>query len=60
MVYYVPKKRFIKPPTHREEQKEKESWNNAIIISYVSEYYFAAESTIYAIIILYSRKWESY
>ena len=34
------------PPTHGEEQKEKESWNNAIIILYVSEYYFASESTM--------------
>ena len=36
----------LPPPTHGEEQKEKESWNNAIIILYVSEYYFAAESTM--------------
>jgi hypothetical protein len=29
-----------------EEQKAKESWNNGIIILYLSEYYFAAESTM--------------
>ena len=28
------------------EQKDKESWNNAIIILNVSEYFFAAASTM--------------
>ena len=36
----------LPPPPHGEEQKEKESRNNAIIILYVSEFYFAAESTM--------------